>query len=433
MGQLAPFSAGIPTVADAAGRGLAIPSPVNGQKCYRLDTNAFEEFNGSSWVAIATSAPAGTMRWLGAWSGATAYAVNDVVTLASAFYICILAHTNHTPALGGNTYWTEISASGSGPDTTGTHWKGTYAGGTTYAVNDLVRFENGVYVCILATTGNAPTYQAANTWWVPLVNPMNWRGGWNGATAYVVGDTVGLGPSAWTCKLDHTNQIPVIGGLYWTNITLPMQFQGAYNAAFTYTRGSVVTLGGAVYHCLLENGGLYGAAQTPVANPTYWTQVIGAGSLLTPKGAWSGATNYVVNDLVTSGGNAYICILNHINFVPPNGTYWALFLTGVTSITWRNAWDVATAYVLNDAVSFGGSSYICILGHTGHQPPTPAAAPNTWWALLSSKGDTGATGAGTTGAAGPQGPVGPAYPITISTAAPSGTGTVGALWAQTEV
>jgi len=39
-------------------------------------------------------------------------------------------------------------------------------------------------------------------------------------------------------------------------------------------------------------------------------------------GAWSGATAYVVDDVVIEAEIAYICILGHTNHVPPNGTYW---------------------------------------------------------------------------------------------------------------
>lgn len=42
------------------------------------------------------------------------------------------------------------------------------------------------------------------------------------------------------------------------------------------------------------------------------------------KGAWSGATAYIVADIVTSGGSSYICILAHTNHTPPNGTYWVV-------------------------------------------------------------------------------------------------------------
>ena len=38
--------------------------------------------------------------------------------------------------------------------------------------------------------------------------------------------------------------------------------------------------------------------------------------------AWSNAVNYVIGDLVVSGGVNYYCIAAHINHVPPNATYW---------------------------------------------------------------------------------------------------------------
>jgi hypothetical protein len=44
--------------------------------------------------------------------------------------------------------------------------------------------------------------------------------------------------------------------------------------------------------------------------------------------AWSNATNYVIGDLVVSGGVNYYCVQAHINHVPPNATYWYA-LTGV--------------------------------------------------------------------------------------------------------
>ena len=37
------------------------------------------------------------------------------------------------------------------------NWKGAYAGGTAYAVDDVVSYQGTSYVCILASTGNLPT------------------------------------------------------------------------------------------------------------------------------------------------------------------------------------------------------------------------------------------------------------------------------------
>jgi hypothetical protein len=37
------------------------------------------------------------------------------------------------------------------------NWQGAYAGGTAYAVDDVVSYNGSSYVCILASTGNLPT------------------------------------------------------------------------------------------------------------------------------------------------------------------------------------------------------------------------------------------------------------------------------------
>ena len=36
-------------------------------------------------------------------------------------------------------------------------WKGTYAGGTAYTIDDVVSYNGSSYICIQASTGNLPT------------------------------------------------------------------------------------------------------------------------------------------------------------------------------------------------------------------------------------------------------------------------------------
>jgi hypothetical protein len=76
------------------------------------------------------------------------------------------------------------------------------------------------------------------------------------------------------------------------------------------------------------------------------------------------------------------------------------------------SWNSSTAYAVNDAVSFNGSSYIALLPSTNLEPDLNPAS----WSLLAQQGATGPTGAtgpqgpagptGATGAIGPQGPAG---------------------------
>ncbi len=53
-------------------------------------------------------------------------------------------------------------------------------------------------------------------------------------------------------------------------------------------------------------------------------------------------------------------------------------------ITWRGAYDGGTGYVVNDAVSYSGSSYICKLASTGNLPTN-----TTYWDLMAQKGVDG--------------------------------------------
>jgi len=82
---------------------------------------------------------------------------------------------------------------------------------------------------------------------------------------------------------------------------------------------------------------------------------------------------------------------------------------GAAGLNWQGTWNSSTAYAVNDAVAFSGSSYISIQAGTGQEPDTSGS----FWTLLSQAGATGATGPqgpqgtpGATGGAGPQGPSG---------------------------
>ena len=57
---------------------------------------------------------------------------------------------------------------------------------------------------------------------------------------------------------------------------------------------------------------------------------------------------------------------------------------GKIRFNWQGAYNNSTAYVVNDVVSSGGNSYICKLASTGN-----AVSNNTYWDLMSSAGTNG--------------------------------------------
>ena len=59
-------------------------------------------------------------------------------------------------------------------------------------------------------------------------------------------------------------------------------------------------------------------------------------------------------------------------------------IQGESGLTWRNAYVAATQYVVDDAVQYNGSSYVCILNSLGNLPTN-----TTYWSLLAQKGTDG--------------------------------------------
>lgn len=62
---------------------------------------------------------------------------------------------------------------------------------------------------------------------------------------------------------------------------------------------------------------------------------------------------------------------------------------GPAGLTWRSTWVSGTSYVANDAVSYDGASWFCILATSGTTAPDLDA---THWALLASQGAQGIQG-----------------------------------------
>ncbi|MAV94529.1 MAG: hypothetical protein CMA31_02440 [Euryarchaeota archaeon] len=86
------------------------------------------------------------------------------------------------------------------------------------------------------------------------------------------------------------------------------------------------------------------------------------------KNYWTGATTYVKDDIVSVGGDTYICMIGHtsdattfltdLNYTPKS--YWLLHTEGYT---WRGDWTVSTRYVKNDLLKYNGVIYRVLTEH----------------------------------------------------------------------
>jgi hypothetical protein len=114
----------------------------------------------------------------------------------------------------------------------------------------------------------------------------------------------------------------------------------------------------------------------------------------------------------------------------PTGATGATGANGV-GLNFRGAWSSSTAYVINDLVTLNGSAYIAVTSNTAQNPGSDVVG--AYWKVLVTQGATGASGVtgatGSTGAAGPTGNPGPTGATGLQ-GSPGITGPIGATGPQ---
>ena len=179
------------------------------------------------------------------YNASTVYSKGDVVTYGGYSYVFINAEegAGHTPA--DNSYWDVV--------TTGFNAEGVYVHGTAYKTGDTVQYGGNSYVCILAATNQRPSDADGTvnaTYWKIVVEGFKWRGTYDAATAYEVGDVVRYSANSYIqLKDQQVNIQPGSDATVWTILA-----QGDTAAVLT-TRGDI----------LFESSG--GVSRLPIGMP----------------------------------------------------------------------------------------------------------------------------------------------------------------------
>src|SRR6185312_10067133 len=97
--------------------------------------------------------------------------------------------------------------------------------------------------------------------------------------------------------------------------------KGVWDATKTYAKDDVVTARGSSWVSLRSNNLNKVPGQTQPSSAAYW-RLFARG--FNPAGAWSNATKYQPDDLVTRGGQTYRAKLTNTNKSSNNTTYWEL-------------------------------------------------------------------------------------------------------------
>ena len=95
------------------------------------------------------------------------------------------------------------------------------------------------------------------------------------------------------------------------------------------------------------------------------------------KGAYDNTTAYVVDDVVSSGGNSYVCILASTGNAVTNATYWELMAQKGT--------DTSVATTQGDVIYHNGTSLARLgAGTSGQALVTGGTGANPSWSTVSS-------------------------------------------------
>jgi hypothetical protein len=303
------------------------------------------------------------IKFIGAYSGGTAYKINELVTYGAKLYVAKGATTGNLPT--DATYWDLL--------VDGISAEGVYNNGTAYVPGDVVAYGANLYIAIDETTGNIPTNA---TYWSLFVDSIQSVGTYAGGTTYYIGDIVKYGPNLYICKLQSTGNLPT-NATYFDEFIESVVNAGAWSDSTTYYAGDIVEYGPNRYVALRLT-----LDDAPDVSASDW-EIFTEGINL--RGAWATSTTYYINDIVVRGGSTYICLLRHAS-----GTFqtdldaskWTKFNGGVR---WRGEWAGNTAYLRDDLVYNGVSTYIATADFTSDATDFEN---DTDWDLLSLGADT---------------------------------------------
>jgi hypothetical protein len=223
------------------------------------------------------------------------------------------------------------------------HFAGEWANSTTYESNDIVKYGGNIYVYTYAlkTAGTLPTNTA---YWALMVEGFKFKGVFNTATAYKVGDGVAHGGKVYVAILDSTNQTPP-NPTYWSQFADGIQYEGTYSPTGVYQRNDVVIYGGSVYIAKQDT-----TANDPTQT-TFWDKFVEG---ISARGIYNAGTAYVPGDLVAYGPNIYRAKTNTTGNIPTVLANWELLVSGSR---YQGVFNGSTTYYQNDIVTYGSNTY----------------------------------------------------------------------------
>ena len=258
-------------------------------------------------------------------------------------------------------------------------WKATWATGSTYYKDDVVRFGGKVYVCQIGHTASLDfntDLDITPTKWNLMADGQRWTGDWTTGVAYEEGDLAKYGGTIYVCVNGHTSAATAASGLEansgnWNTFVEGTDWKSVWTVSTRYKLNDIVRYGGINYICITGHTSAATAALGLEDGSVNW-QVYTQGQEY--LGTWVTATRYKLNDVVKYGAGLWICTTQHTAAAAfaTDAANWAQYVEG---LEYESVWSSATAYQPGDVVKYGGNNYVSKTQHTNSNPLT---SPTDW-------------------------------------------------------
>ena len=207
---------------------------------------------------------------------------------------------------------------------------GEYSSGTTYEINDVVRYGANAYVYknVTPASNNLPTN---TTYWSLMTSGIQYEGAWSNETVYQPKDVVTFGAKAYIALSAHSAQNPTQTA-YWEILSDGVRSTGDWSSATAYYYpGDIVTRGGVQY--ITTSYHVPNAVFATDLAASKWA-VFAAG--LRFRGAWATSTVYLKDDIVTDSLDTHTALIdftsNATDFASEPGGRWTLFTPGTDNL-----------------------------------------------------------------------------------------------------
>jgi hypothetical protein len=322
------------------------------------------------------------------WTVATVYAVGDIVINGGNLWLCVNEYVSSGNFDDGIANWTLYVA--------GDVFKNDWTQNIRYGQGDIVRYNGIVYRCIVGhTAANTSTgLEQDQSKWEIYFEGVEYRGTWATGNRYRVNDLVKFGGTVFRCKQGHTpgsdSTLNFDQDEHWEVEFPGFQYSAEWSPTTVYQTGDLVKHGGWLYYSLTNN-----YASNPSASiyqiddrtdPIDW-QIAAKG--INFRGDWSSTASYKTGDVVRRGGNVYVALLDTtidgstLDYL--DSSNWELLISGQR---WKNFWQEDQRYGVNDVVIYLGNTYVCNQEHssTAENYPGDNGSGFFYWDLVLQSG-----------------------------------------------